>query len=364
MMVEAAPVALLVVDEHGRVTRANRMAELLLGRLRTPATTAATATSTAATTPSTPAPPTPSSAPAATLIGASIDQLVPPGAPGAGIGAWHTVVLQRGDGVAVALDVLRAPFGAGGATLTTIVDATERRRHEQELQRSNTELAQLAHVAAHELQEPLRMVASYAELLGARYRGRLDAKASKYLDHAVDGARRMQRLVTDLLRHARVGSRARPFAPVALDAVLAQVHELFATLLHDAKATVEIRPLPAVLGDADQLFRVFQNLIGNALKFRAERPLVITIDAVREADHWRVSVADNGLGVAAEDAARIFELFERVHTRDGHDGSGLGLALVQRIVEHHRGRVWVDPTPGQGATFHLTLVAVDAPAPI
>jgi signal transduction histidine kinase len=365
-MVEAAPIGMLVADASGKVIRANRMAEALLGGTGDQAIASPGALAGGAP---------------GSLIGASIDRLLPQAVaqpvaqlpqhlPGAAHnarpatpGTWQPVTLQRGDGAALALDVLRTPIGASGATLTSIIEVTERRRREHELVRSNAELAQLAHVAAHDLQEPLRTVASYAELLVKRYRGRFDARADKYLDYTVAGARRMQRLVADLLGHARVGSHGRPLAPVALDAVLAEVRELFAIPLDEAGATLEIHGLPTVMGDADQLFRLFQNLISNAVKFRAARPLVITIAAAREAERWRISVADNGLGIAAEDAPRIFEMFQRLHTRDEHEGSGLGLALAKRIAERHRGRIWVDAERDRGATFHLTLLPVSEPAP-
>jgi len=326
LVVEAAPSGMLLTDRDGVVTMVNRTAEALLGK------------------------------PREELNGRPIDQLVPRAAGADAPPDREAVTMRRKDGAELALEITRTAIEADGSSLTSIVDVTERQRYERELQRSNTELEQFAYVASHDLQEPLRMVASYTELLGQRYKGKLDDKADKYIHYAVDGAQRMQRLVTDLLAYSRVESQGRELAPVALEPIVGRVLNMFASKLRAAGATVEVRPLPTVMADGEQLFQLFQNLVGNALKFRGEAAPIIVVDAALERDRWQVSVADNGIGIDPQYAARIFQMFQRLHARGVYEGSGIGLTIVKRIVERHRGRIWVDSQPGQGATFHFTLV--------
>ena len=166
----------------------------------------------------------------------------------------------------------------------------------------------------------------------------------------------MQRLVADLLAYSRVESQGKELEPVAMEGVLTRVLNMFGSKLRGAGATVEVRPLPTVLADGEQLFLLFQNLIGNAVKFRAEAPLVIAVDAALERDRWRVSVKDNGIGIDPQYTARIFQMFQRLHGRDQYEGSGIGLTIVKRIVERHRGRIWLESQLGQGATFHFTML--------
>lgn len=225
-----------------------------------------------------------------------------------------------------------------------------------ELARSNAELEQFAYVAAHDLQEPLRMVASYTELLSKRYRGRLDKDADEFIAYAVDGARRMQYLINDLLNYSRVGTRAGAFEPVSLDQV---VHEVLATLrfsIEEHRARVVADALPVVRADARQISQVFQNLIANALKFRSDTPPVIRITAEKSKDGWRFTVRDNGIGLDMEFAERIFVVFQRLHPRDRYPGTGVGLAICKKIVERHGGKIWVESKPGEGAAFHFTLL--------
>jgi PAS domain S-box-containing protein len=243
-------------------------------------------------------------------------------------------------------------------TLASIIDITERRAREEALRRSNAELEQFAYVASHDLQEPLRMVASYTELLGQRYRGKLDDKADKYIFYAVDGAKRMQRLVADLLAYSRVGSQGKAMVPVDCGEVLSYVLNVLAEPIRQADAVVDVGSLPIVQGDEGQVGQLFQNLIGNALKFRGPTPPRITVEARLHRGRWLFSVTDNGIGIDMQHADRIFEMFQRLHERGKYEGSGVGLAIAKRIVERHGGRIWLESRPGEGTTFFFTMHSV------
>ena len=227
----------------------------------------------------------------------------------------------------------------------------------KELSRSNAELQQFAYVASHDLQEPLRMVASYTQLLARRYRDRLDADASDFIGYAVDGVTRMQVLINDLLTYSRVGSTEKRFTPTPLQDVLKRALANLQTAIEESGAVVTHDPLPVVKGDAPQLVQLFQNLIGNAIKYRGEKPPQIHVSVCREDGNWRVAVRDNGIGIEPQYAERIFEIFQRLHTADQYSGTGIGLAICRKIVERHGGRIWVESQAGMGATFHLTIPA-------
>jgi PAS domain S-box-containing protein len=235
-------------------------------------------------------------------------------------------------------------------------------RQAEELTRSNADLQQFAYVASHDLQEPLRMVASYLELLARRYRGQLDAKADKYIAYAMDGATRMQALIQDLLTLSRVGTHAKPTEPTDSGAVVDQVCADLREAIKAKGAAVTREPLPTVWVDRIQLGQVFQNLIGNALKFCDQEAPRVHVGARRDGADWVFSVRDNGIGIAAEDAGRIFLVFQRLHTRAQYPGTGIGLAICKKVVERHGGRIWVEPRPGQGSVFFFALPAPeDAP---
>ena len=231
-----------------------------------------------------------------------------------------------------------------------------------DLARSNSELEQFAYVASHDLQEPLRMVSSYVALLEKRYKGKLDPEADKYIGYAVEGARRMRGLIQDLLAYSRAGRREDELSPAdprrAVDAALANLRGL----IEETGAEVVIGPLPGVLGNDTQLVQLFQNLIENALKYRAEAPPRVELGAERDGEQWTFSVKDNGIGIEPQYAERIFRIFQRLHDRQQYGGSGIGLAIAKRIVERHRGRIWVESSAGCGATFKFTLPAVEAGA--
>jgi signal transduction histidine kinase len=230
-------------------------------------------------------------------------------------------------------------------------------RKVEELARSNRELEEFAYVASHDLQEPLRMVASYCDLLSQRYRGKLDDKADKYIDYAVDGARRMQRLITDLLQYSRVGTGAKALQPTDAGAVLGSVIVGLQNLIEASLAVIVCGPLPAVQADEMRLGQVFQNLIGNALKFRGEQVPRIRVSAELVDKMVQFSVSDNGIGIEKDSSGRIFQMFQRLHTREKYEGSGIGLAIAKKIVEQHGGKIWFESVPGQGTTFYFTLQA-------
>ncbi|HZQ38260.1 MAG TPA: ATP-binding protein, partial [Dehalococcoidia bacterium] len=263
---------------------------------------------------------------------------------------------------------LRDGSGTPNAVIVVLNDITERRRAEElqrqaeNLSRSNAALQEFAYVASHDLQEPLRMVASYTQLLQRRYRGKLDSDADEFIGYAVDGARRMKRLITDLLAYSRVETQGRPPGPVDCGAVLAEVRENLRVAIEDAGAEIAIEPLPVIAGDRTQIGQLLQNLLGNAIKFRGQRSPRIGVTVQREQDHWRFAVEDNGIGVPPEFAERIFGAFQRLHTRDEYEGSGIGLAVCKKIVERHGGRIWVEPGTGGGARFCFTLPALAAVA--
>ncbi|MBN3869443.1 GAF domain-containing protein [Nostoc sp. JL33] len=239
----------------------------------------------------------------------------------------------------------------------------------QELARSNAELEQFAYVASHDLQEPLRMVTSYLQLLERRYKNQLDANADQFIAYAVDGARRMQTLINDLLNYSRLSSRGQPFVPVNCSAILEQAIANLQIAIADSKAVVTHDTLPEVIADATQLTQVFQNLIGNAIKFcRDHQPRVhigvakkdVNLDGeslnfVPSADEWLFWVRDNGIGLESQYAERIFIIFQRLHGRGKYPGTGIGLAICKKIIERHGGRIWIESKLGQGSTFYFTI---------
>jgi light-regulated signal transduction histidine kinase (bacteriophytochrome) len=223
------------------------------------------------------------------------------------------------------------------------------------LKRSNAELEQFAYVASHDLQEPLRMVASYTALLGENYQGKLGPEADKYIGYAVDGARRMQSLINDLLEYSRVTRKPGAFGDVAANSAFDLAIANLKTAIEESGATVTRDELPVVRGDAAQLTRLFQNLAGNAVKFRGEAPPLVQVSASRGSAEWVFSVRDNGIGFDPKYADRIFLVFQRLHGRDRYRGTGIGLAICKKIVERHGGRIWAESQPGSGSTFSFTI---------
>jgi PAS domain S-box-containing protein len=244
----------------------------------------------------------------------------------------------------------------------TVQDVTERKKAEEklrlkleELARSNAELEQFAYVSSHDLQEPLRMISSYLQLLQRRYQGNLDDRADKYIHFAVDGAARMQNLINDLLEFSRVTTRAGEPEPTDSALVLNQVLSNLELYIKENKATVSHDPLPEVMADSTQLAQVFQNLIINGIKFHREEASRICISAEKKAGEWLFSVKDNGIGIDPQYSEKIFELFKRLHNKEEYPGTGIGLAICKKIVGRHGGRIWVESELGEGSTFYFTL---------
>lgn len=231
----------------------------------------------------------------------------------------------------------------------------ERKRTEAELARSNAELQQFAYVASHDLQEPLRMVASYLQLLEHRYKSQLDDDADDFISYAVDGAIRMQRLINDLLIYSRVSTRGKEFKPTNCQEILKQTLADLQIAIRENEATVTYDPLPIVIADDVQIGQLFQNLIGNAIKFRKAEPPNIHISAEQRDSEWVFSVRDNGIGIDLEYKDRIFVIFQRLHSMEKYPGTGIGLAVCKRIVERHNGSIWVESKPGVGSSFFFTI---------
>ena len=236
---------------------------------------------------------------------------------------------------------------------------SELERLRRELEASNERLEQFAHVASHDLQEPLRMVSSYLQLLERRYGDELDEDAEEFIEYAVDGADRMREMIEALLEYSRVETTGDPFEPVDLDAVLDDVRKDLEMRIQETDAHVEGGELPRVEGDQHQLRQLLQNLVSNAIAYSGDGPPRVELSAERAGERWVVSVSDDGVGIDPGAQDRIFEVFQRLHNQEEQPGTGIGLALCQRIVERHGGEIRVDSEPGDGATFSFSLPAVD-----
>jgi len=254
--------------------------------------------------------------------------------------------------------------GIDGSTRfrAVIIDISERKQVDEklsqvmeELTRSNEELEKFAYVASHDLQEPLRMVSSFARLLKNRYKGKLDQDADDFINFAVDGANRMQVLITDLLAYSRVGRWGNEFKEESSDAVLERALSNLKVVVEQRGAVVTRDPLPVMMGDDSQLAQLFQNLIGNAVKFCKDRTPHIHVSSERRGNKWVFSVRDNGIGIAPEYFERIFLIFQRLHGKQEYPGTGIGLAICRKVAERHGGRIWVESEPGSGSTFYFTI---------
>jgi len=240
-------------------------------------------------------------------------------------------------------------------------EITERKRMDETLQktiagleRSNAELERFAYIASHDLQEPLRMIASYTQLLEKRYKDRLDGDAHDFIGYAVDGAKRMQQLINDLLTYSRVGTRGQPFESTdSMTVFQAAVANLDVTI-RESGAEVTSDPLPTVMADRGQLVQLFQNLIENAVKFHGEEPPRVHVSAEQKGDEWLFSVRDNGIGIEPQYSEQVFRVFQRLHGRE-YPGTGIGLSIAKRVVERHRGRIWLESQPGKGTTVYFVI---------
>lgn len=341
---ESSPSGMVMVDREGAIILVNREIERLFGYAREE------------------------------LLGKSIEMLVPRGmrAPhpelrakyfekpvSRAMGIGRDLFGRRRDGSEVPVEIGLNPIETddGVCVLASVVDISARKRAELELKRSNEELERFAYVASHDLQEPLRTVASYVQLLERRYSDALDKDAKEFIGFAVEGAKRMQRLIDDLLAFSRVGTRGGEAVPIPADSAVDISIENLGAAIAESNAIIERGPLPIVLADATQLRLLFTNLIGNALKFHGPARPHVRISAVRDGAFWQFSVADNGIGIDPEYFERIFVIFQRLHLREEFAGTGIGLAICKKIVERHGGRIWVESRPGEGSTFLFTLRA-------
>ncbi len=318
--------------------------------------------------------------PAEEVVGKSISILAPPDRPdevrrilssvaqGVHVSYFDTVRLRK-DGTPVDVSISISPLknAAGEVVGASAIerDTTERRRAEEalrnrtlELERSNAELEQFAYVASHDLQEPLRMVTNFSQLLAERYKGRLDGDADEFIGFAVEGATRMRALIDGLLSFARVKSRAEEPELTDTGEVLGRCLTALRVAIKNARAEVTHGPLPTVLADEMQLDHLFQNLLSNALKFHNSSPPRVHVSAHRDGDEWVFAVKDNGIGIDPRYHERVFVIFQRLHSRQAYPGTGIGLSICKRIVEHHHGRIWVESSEGRGATFYFTIPAL------
>lgn len=325
----------------------------------------------------------------AELVGQAVEMLIPERARGRhlehrqgfyasprprSMGEGLDLAGRRSDGSEFPVRVSLGPVETdeGLVVLATISDITEARRASEalrtlneelktyatELERSNADLQQFAYVSSHDLKEPLRMVSSYLKLIERRYAERLDDDGREFIGFAVDGAARMENLINDLLAYSRVGTRGQPFATTDIEDVLAQALNNLQIAIEESGARVTHDPLPSLPADATQLIALFQNLIGNGVKFHTEGQPLVHIRAERDGEEWRFSVRDNGIGIEPEYHERIFVIFQRLHGRNDYPGTGIGLAVCKRIVERHNGRIWVESRVGGGSTFFFTLPAI------
>lgn len=308
------------------------------------------------------------------FLASGADASIPPPDILAGIakedGHWEgELFLKKRDGRVVSvwatLNIAQGPGGGLENYILEFRDRTAEQKIEKELRqktadllRSNRDLEQFAYVASHDLQEPLRMVTSYTQLLARRYQGKLSEEADDFIHFAVDGAIRMQALINALLSYSRVESRGKELVSCDSGPVFRNAMENLKMAVSESGARIEADVFPVVLGDPVQLMQLFQNLLGNALKFRsADRPPVIRISVGREGDFWRFAFEDNGIGIEPQFFERIFVIFQRLHTKEEYPGTGIGLAMCKRIVERHGGTMGVESQPGEGSVFFFTLRA-------
>ena len=348
--IEAAPSGMIMVDQDGKIVLVNTQVERLFGYSREE------------------------------LLGQSIEMLVPanvrekhpehrasffknPHARAMGVG--RDLFGLRKDGTELPVEIGLNPLEAQGErfVLASIVDITERKKAEAllqekllELQRSNEELQQFAYVCSHDLQEPLRVISNYTQLLAKRYMGKtLDDDAHEFIDFTLDATKRMHQLINDLLLYSRVETRGKGFVDVDMNEILQIAESNLVLVIEETNAEISAEPLPTLKGDNSQLVQLFQNLIGNALKFRSEDAPKVSVSVTSDGDMWQFVVSDNGIGFDMKYVDRIFVIFQRLHLRETYEGSGIGLAVCKKIVERHGGRLWAESVPNKGTSFYFTI---------
>ena len=269
----------------------------------------------------------------------------------------YEIALIRKDGITVPVEVNATFINYEGrpADLVVIRDITERKRAEEELRRSNQELEHFAYIASHDLQEPLRMVSSYTQLLAQRYKDKLDADADEFIHYVEDGVSRMRALINGLLVYSRVGTSGAAFELTDCEAAFDCALTNLQVAVDESGAVITHHPLPVVMADASQLTQVFQNLIGNAIKFCSQELPRIHVAAEPRGNEWLFSIRDNGIGIDPQYHDRIFDMSQRLHSRTEYSGSGVGLAICDKVVKRHGGRIWVESQTGKGATFYFTI---------
>ncbi len=353
-LLEAAPDAVVVVNQLGEIVLLNVQAEKQFGYRRDE------------------------------LLGQQVRSIIPEGfaerliagslrsdedALAQQIGMGIELYGHRKDGSGFPIEIMLSPLSSAEGILVTaaIRDITARKKSEaqlvqkvEELKRSNEELEQFAYIASHDLQEPLRMVASYTQLLSRKDKGKLDSDADEFIAFAVDGASRMQRLIKDLLEFSRVGTKGKDLAPTSGEECLKQALRNLRGAIEESSAVITHDPLPVVSADEMQLIQLFQNLLGNAIKYQEGGIPNVHIAAFKNRNRrWEFSVRDNGMGIEPQYFERIFGMFQRLHKREEFAGTGIGLAICKKIVERHRGTISVQSTLGEGSTFHFDLTAVE-----
>lgn len=245
--------------------------------------------------------------------------------------------------------------GAMLSVLSMVSDNTSQVRADEELKRSNYELQQFAYVASHDLQEPVRMVINYLSLFERRNKDRLDPKSQEFLKYAFDGGVRMRQLINDLLLYSRIDTQGKEMAPVDMEEVVSKTLILLKVPMEESKADIIVHPLPTINADESQMIQVMQNLIANALKFHGPERPVIKVSSTQGGKEWTFAVKDNGIGLNMQYADKIFQMFQRLHTKEEYPGTGVGLAVTKKIIERHGGRIWVESEEGKGATFFFTI---------
>ena len=354
-LLEAAPDAMVVVNQGGEIVLLNLQAEKQFGYHRDE------------------------------LVGQQVTNIIPEGfaerliaddlrsaedALAQQIGTGIELTGRRKDGSDFPIEIMLSPLeDADGILVTAAIRNISVRkaaeadllRNVEELNRSNGELEQFAYIASHDLQEPLRMVASYTQLLSKRYRGRLDSDADEFIGYAVDGASRMQRLIQDLLTYSRVGTRGAELLDTSSEIALREALVNLRSSVHETGAVVTHDPLPHVLADETQLVQLFQNLVSNAIKYQGSGVPLVHVSAIRDGQrNWSFAVKDNGLGIDPQYFDQIFGMFQRLHGRNEFAGTGVGLAISKKIVERHGGTISVESQPGQGSTFRFSLPGAES----